>query len=81
MIFLPGQHALYFIIQLQCLIYYNRWHDTKQMGGLAIFVRKSTLHLHDQGVKKRNSYSVLVMIDLTGTNIITYNIIFGMKKG
>ena len=51
------------------------------MASLAIFVRKSTLHLHDQGVKKRNSYSVLVTIDLTGTNIITYNIIFGIKKG
>ena len=56
-------------------------HDKKQMASLAIFVRKSTLHLHDQGVKKRNSYSVLVTIDLTGTNIITYNIIFGIKNG
>ena len=36
---LPEQHALYFIIQLQCLIYYNRWHDTKQMAGVAIFVK------------------------------------------
>ena len=26
----------YFIIQLQCLIYYNRWYDTKQMAGVAI---------------------------------------------
>ena len=27
--FLPKQHAFYFIIQLQCFIHYNRWHDTK----------------------------------------------------
>ena len=81
MIFLRGQHAFYFIIQLQCLTCYNRWHDTKQMASLAIFVRKSTSHLHDQGVKKRNSYSVLVTIDMTRTNIITYNIVSGIKKG
>ena len=32
--------------------------------------------------KKRNiSYSLLVMIVWTGSYIITYNIIFGMKKG
>ena len=29
----------------------------------------------------RPSYSVLVTIDLTGANIITYNIIFCIKKG
>ena len=32
-------------------------------------------------MKKRNSYSLLVLIDWTGTYIITHNIIFGMKKG
>ena len=36
---------LLYPIQLQCLIYYNRWHETKQMVGVAIFVRKSILHL------------------------------------
>ena len=46
-IFLPEQHAFFFIIQLQCFIYYNRWHDTKQMVGVAIFVRKAILHLDD----------------------------------
>ena len=25
-VFLPEQHVFYFIIQLQCLIYNNRWH-------------------------------------------------------
>jgi len=32
-------------ILLQCPIYYNRWHETKQMAGVAIFVKKSILHL------------------------------------
>ena len=46
-VFLPEQHAFYFIIQLQCLIYYNRWHETKQMAGVAIFVGQSTLNFGD----------------------------------
>ena len=61
------------------------------MAGVAIFLGKSILHLdniqiqdrfseEDQGVKKRNSYSLLVTIDGTGTYIITYNIIFCTKK-
>ena len=41
------QHAFHFIIQLQCLIYYNRWHQRKQMAGVAIFVKKSILHFDD----------------------------------
>ena len=64
-------------IQLQCPIYYNQWHQTKQMAGVTIFVKTSILHLDNWGVKKRNSYNLLVIIDWTGT----YNIIFGMKKG
>ena len=78
-VFFPEQHAFYFIIQLQCIICYNRWHDTEKMAGLAIFVRKSILHLIKES-GSRNSYSLLVMIDWTGTYIITY-ILFGMKKG
>ena len=46
-VFLLEQHAFYFIIQLQCLIYYNRWHETKQMAGMAIFFTQSILHLDD----------------------------------
>ena len=46
-IFLPEQHAFYFIIQLQYLFHYNRLHETKQMAGVVIFVRKSILHLDD----------------------------------
>ena len=33
--------------KMQCLIHYNRWHKTKQMAGVAIFVSKSVLHLDD----------------------------------
>ena len=51
------------------------------MAGVVIFVKKSILHLDNEGVNKRNNYSLLVMIDWTGTYIITYNIIFGMRKG
>ena len=36
---------LLYQIQLQCLIYYIRWDETKQMVDVAIFVRKSILHL------------------------------------
>ena len=50
------------------------------MAGVAIFVRKSMLHLDDWGVKKGNSYSLLVMIDWTGTYIITYDIIFDTEN-
>ena len=39
-------------------------------GGLS---QKSILHLDDEGVKKRNSYSLLVMIDCLRT-YITHNI-------
>ena len=31
--------------------------------------------------RRGNSYSLLVLIDWTGTYIVTHNIIFGMKKG
>ena len=32
-VFLPKQHTFYFIIRLQCLIYYNRWHDIEKTDG------------------------------------------------
>ena len=54
-------------IQLRCLICRNRWQETKQMAGVAIFVSKSILHLDNQGVKKGNNQCLLVMIDWAGT--------------
>ena len=39
-------------------IYYNRWYDTKQMAGVAIFVRKSKLHLDDLKESRRGVATV-----------------------
>ena len=41
---------------------------------------ESILHSDNWGVKKGNSYSLLVMIDWTGTYIITYDIIFDIEN-
>ena len=51
----------------------------KADGGRGYLRQKSILHLDDSGIKQRNK--LLVLIDWTGTYMITHNIIFGMKKG
>ena len=69
--FLPEQHTFYFITQLHCLIYYNRWHWTTQMAGVAIFVKNRSC-IWTIKESRRGIASLLVMIDLTGTYIVTH---------
>ena len=52
---------LLYPIQLQCLIYSNRWHEIKQMVGVAIFGRKSILHLDNKGVNSRRGIATVFL--------------------